>query len=222
MRFEGLAPRSRTSSFALKGKLLNIRQAGRELVADYIVEGSVLRSGERLRINAQLIRTRDDFPVWSGKFDREASDAFGVQDQISRTIVNNLPLQLGRVRRRSEVNSEATDLYLRAHALGLQDGVGLFQEAIIKDPSLYARAYLRRLGGGRLEGIKPATLILPIPLPICLECAPPRKRRLSWTRVWRKRTVRSAWLMLAMGKPGALVRKEADAAIELDLCRKKR
>ena len=54
--FDGLAPRSRTSSFALKGKPRNIRQAGRELAADYIVEGSVLRSGERLRINAQLVR----------------------------------------------------------------------------------------------------------------------------------------------------------------------
>ena len=119
--FDGLAPRSRTSSFALKGKPRNIRQAGRELAADYIVEGSVLRSGERLRINAQLVRAYDDSPVWSGKFERPASDALAIQDEISRTIVNNLRVKLGRGRRHYEASAEAYDLYLRARAAGLRN-----------------------------------------------------------------------------------------------------
>jgi TolB-like protein len=138
--YEGLAPRSRTSSFALKGKSRNIREAGKELAADYIVEGSVLRAADRLRITAQLIRTRDDFPMWSGKFDREASDVLAIQDEISRAIVNNLRVKLGRGRRRYETSAEAYDLYLRARAAGLRDSVGLFQQAIAKDPS-FALAY---------------------------------------------------------------------------------
>jgi TolB-like protein len=138
--YEGLAPRSRTSSFALKGKPRNIRQAGRELAADYIVEGSVLRSGERLRINAQLVRAYDDSPVWSGKFERPASDALAIQDEISRTIVNSLRVKLGRGRRHYEASSEAYDFYLRARSAGLRNSVGLFEQAIAKDPS-FAPAY---------------------------------------------------------------------------------
>jgi TolB-like protein len=138
--YDGLAPRSRTSSFALKGKPRNIREAGRELAAEYIVEGSVLRSGEHLRVNAQLVRTRDDFPVWSGKFDRAASDALEIQDEISRTIVNSLRVKLGRGRRHYEASAEAYDFYLRARAAGLIASVGLFQQAIAKDPS-FAPAY---------------------------------------------------------------------------------
>ena len=138
--YDGLAPRSRTSSFALKGKPRNIRKAGRELGADYIVEGSVIRSGEHLRINAQLVRSRDDALLWSGKFDREASDALAIQDDISRAIVNNLRINLGRGRKRYEVSAEAYDLYLRARAQGLIDGVPLFREAIAKDAS-FSPAY---------------------------------------------------------------------------------
>ena len=64
---DGLAVRSQTSSFAFKGKSPNVREAGKQLGADYILAGSVLRAGQQLRINAQLIRVRDDFPLWSGK-----------------------------------------------------------------------------------------------------------------------------------------------------------
>ncbi len=138
--YEGLAPRSRTSSFALKGKPRNIREAGKELTADYIVEGSVLRAADRLRITAQLIRTRDDLPLWSGKFDRGASDVLAIQDEISRAIVNNLRVKLGRGRRRYETSAEAYDLYLRARAAGLRDSTELFQQAIASDSS-FAPAY---------------------------------------------------------------------------------
>jgi TolB-like protein/Flp pilus assembly protein TadD len=138
--YDGLAPRSRTSSFALKGKTRNIRQAARELAAEYIVEGSVLRSGERLRINAQLVRASNDSPVWSGKFERPSSDALAIQDEIARIIVNNLRVKLGRGRRHYEASAEAYDLYLRARAAGLRNSVGLFQQAIAKDTS-FAPAY---------------------------------------------------------------------------------
>lgn len=144
---DGLAVRSQTSSFVLKGQPRNVREAGKQLQADYILEGSVLRAGTKLRINAQLVRVRDDFPLWSGKYDRELTDVFAIQDEISRGIVNGLRLKLGRGQRRYETSTEAYDLYLRARALedqtglsGLEKSVPYFEETIVKDPS-FAPAY---------------------------------------------------------------------------------
>src|SRR4051794_11960131 len=114
---DGLAVRSRTSSFGIKGRPRDIHDAGRQLQADYILEGSVLRAGQRLRIDVQLVRVRDDSSVWSGRFDRELTDVFAIQDEISVGIVNNLRLKLGRGKRRYETSVEAYDLYLRARAL---------------------------------------------------------------------------------------------------------
>src|SRR5262245_43536961 len=118
---DGLAVRSQTSSFAFKGKPRNVHEAGKQLEVDYILEGSVLRAGQQLRINVQLIRVRDDFPMWSGKFDRELTDVFAIQDEISRGIVNSLRLKLGRGRRRYETSTEAYNFYLRARALENQE-----------------------------------------------------------------------------------------------------
>jgi TolB-like protein len=144
---EGLAVRSQTSSFALKGKPRNIREAGNQLDADYILEGSVVRAGQQLRINAQLVRVRDDFPLWSGRYDRELPDILAIQDEISRGIVNSLRLKLGRGRRRYEIRSEVYDSYLRARALSVERGltginrsIGPLEEVVAKDPS-FAPAY---------------------------------------------------------------------------------
>src|SRR5216684_879015 len=120
---DGLAVRSQTSSFASKGKPRNVREVGKQLDADYILEGSVLRAGQQLRINVQLIRARDDFPLWVGRYDRELTDVLAIQDEISRGIVNSLRLKLGRGRRRYEVSAEAYDAYLRGR--GLQVRIGL-------------------------------------------------------------------------------------------------
>src|SRR2546425_195692 len=144
---DGLAVRSQTSSFAFKGKPQNMRAAGKQLQADYIVEGSVQRAGQQLRITVQLIRVSDDFPLWSGRYDRELTDVFAIQDEISRGIVNSLRLKLGGGRRRYETSAEAYDLYLQARALAIQRGldgenrsVAPFEAAIAKDPS-FAPAY---------------------------------------------------------------------------------
>jgi TolB-like protein/DNA-binding winged helix-turn-helix (wHTH) protein/Tfp pilus assembly protein PilF len=137
---DGLAVRSQTSSFAFKGKPQTVREAGKRLESDYILEGSVLLAGQRLRINIQLIRARDDFPLWTDKFDRDLTDIFTIQEEISRGIVNGLRLRLGRGRRRYETSVEAYDLYLRARALGTGSNIGPFEEAIAKDPS-FAPAY---------------------------------------------------------------------------------
>jgi adenylate cyclase len=117
------------------------------LHADYILEGSVLRAGQQLRIDVQLVRVRDDFPLWSGRFDRELTDVFVIQDEISVGIVNNLRLKLGQGRRRYETNIEAYDLYLRARALTNQrsrdkalEAAGIYRQVIAKD-ARFAPAY---------------------------------------------------------------------------------
>ena len=139
---EGLAPRSRTSSFAFKGRSRNVHEIAKALGADYVLEGSVLRVGQHLRIDAQLIRSRDDFPIWSGKYDRELTDVFAIQDEIARGIVNSLRLRIGRGRRRYETSVDAYDAYLRAQALVTGEGlpayersVSLYEAAITKDPT---------------------------------------------------------------------------------------
>jgi TolB-like protein len=144
---DGLTVRSRTSSFGLKEKPRNIRDAGQQLQADYILEGSVLRAGQQLRIEVQLVRVRDDFPLWSGRFDRKLTDVFAIQDEIALGIVNNLRLKLGAGRRRYETSLEAYDLYLRARAMPNQRGrpwareaAGIYHQVIAKDAQ-FAPAY---------------------------------------------------------------------------------
>jgi TolB-like protein len=143
---DGIAPRSRTSSFAFKGKSQPVRDVGRELHAEYILEGSVFRSGDQLRVDAELVSVRDDRPLWSGRFDRHVTDLLAIQDEVARGIVNNLRLQLGRGRRRYETNVEAYDLYLRARALEVgdirsrSDSVSAFEAVIAQDP-VFAPAY---------------------------------------------------------------------------------
>src|SRR5262249_45355707 len=143
---EGLAVRSQTSSFAFKEALRNLGEVGKQLGFDYIADGSVLREGGRLRINAQLVRVRDDFTLWSGGFDRELTDIFASQDEISLAVVNDLRLKLGHTRRRYETSVEAYDLYLHAQALrlrglpGIVQSIGTLEQAIAKDPS-FAPAY---------------------------------------------------------------------------------
>jgi len=143
---EGLEVRSRTSSFAFKDKPRNIREVGEQLNADWVVEGSVLRSAGNLRVNAQFVRVADDVSLWSGRFDRELKDVFAIQDEISLGIVNSLRLKLGRGRRRYETSVEAYGLYLHARALpiradlSLDEIIGRFGQVIAKDPS-FAPAY---------------------------------------------------------------------------------
>jgi TolB-like protein/DNA-binding winged helix-turn-helix (wHTH) protein/Tfp pilus assembly protein PilF len=148
---DGLEVKSRTSSFYFKDKPRNIHEVGAELGVALVLEGSVLRSGDKLRINAQLIRVSDDRPVWSNSFDRELKDVFSIQDEISRSIVNELRLKLQRGQRRYNTNLEAYDLYLKAQTLGnnsvfpegrdqLLGGISLFEQVIARDPA-FAPAY---------------------------------------------------------------------------------
>jgi serine/threonine-protein kinase len=142
----GLEVRSRTSSFAVQEKPRNIHLIAKELDVDYILEGSVTRATEHVRIDVRLIRVRDDVAVWLATFDRPLADVIAVQDDISRGIVNNLRLHLGRRQRQYEISVDAYDLYLRGRALSQQNhpllfqSIPYFQKAITADPS-FAPAY---------------------------------------------------------------------------------
>ncbi|MBK5290146.1 MAG: tetratricopeptide repeat protein, partial [Acidobacteriia bacterium] len=125
----------------------SVRETGEQLGAEYILNGSVQRAGQNLRINARVIRVRDEVTVWSKTFDRPLTDVFAIQDEISLGIVNSLRLSLGSGRRRYETSVEAYDFYLRARASIIQRGVGgydasihPFEQAIAKDAA-FAPAY---------------------------------------------------------------------------------
>ena len=134
---------ARTSSMAYKRTTKTAGQIGQELRADYLVESSVRRESNRVRISAQLIRVEDEIQVWSGKFDRTTDTILGVQDEIGRAIASQvhgklLPPQ-APVTHRPTQSPEAYDLYLRGkyywHAMLVHDAIATFEAAVELDPS---------------------------------------------------------------------------------------
>ncbi len=144
---EGLRVRSRTSSFVFKQRQpSSLRDVGDRLAANLVLEGSVLRDGSRVRVNARLVQVSDDVTLWSGRFDRPMADIMGVQHDIARSIVNALRLQIGPSRRRYETSVDAYELFLRARALQSRRAgdsaraAALFREVVQKDTA-FAPAY---------------------------------------------------------------------------------
>ena len=144
VRVDGLKVASRTSSFTYKGENLDIPEIARELKVGNIVEGSVRKSGNRVRITAQLIDTRDDRHLWSDTYDRELTDIFAIQDEIANAIVDalksELNIGLGAVKVESATdNLDAYDLYLKARGMfiarqNLDVANQLFEQATQLDP----------------------------------------------------------------------------------------
>jgi len=144
---------ARTSAFAFKGREIDIREVGEKLNVGAVLEGSVRKSGQRLRITAQLINVEDGYHIWSGQFDRELKDIFDIQEEISLTIVDHLKLKLlkgekEKILKRPTEDHEAYDCYLkgryfwyRRYEKGFQRGLQYFQQAIEKDPG-YALAHV--------------------------------------------------------------------------------
>ncbi len=153
-RVSALQVASRTSSFAYKGKELPISQIARELNVSHILEGSVRKAGNEVRITAQLIDAANDRHLWSNTYQRELDDIFDIQVEISNSIVNALKLVLGvdeiaameRLQRPTN-NPEAYEFYLRGRhqwrlrtEVSLFNAIGSFEKAIELEPS-FARAY---------------------------------------------------------------------------------
>jgi len=143
---------ARTSAFVFKGEKLDVREIGRRLNVGTVLEGSVRKSGNRLRITAQLINVADGYHLWSEKFDRNLEDVFAIQDEISEAIVENLKVKLLKgereaVFKRYTENMEAYSLYLKGIYFlrmytvdGFKKAIEFFQAALQKDPD-YALAY---------------------------------------------------------------------------------
>jgi eukaryotic-like serine/threonine-protein kinase len=132
---EGLQVAARTSAFAFKGQNRDVREIGRLLDVGAVLEGSVRRAGNQLRISAQLIRVRDGMHLWSERFDRTLDDVFAIQDEISLSIVDRLKVQLladeeARVVRRHTVDPEAHSLYLKGRYLFARRSEGDVKRAI--------------------------------------------------------------------------------------------
>lgn len=131
---EQLRVAARTSSFQFKGQTLDIGEIGRQLKVDNILEGSVRKSANRLRITAQLIQVDTGFHLWSETYEREMDDVFAIQDDISFAITRALEAELGAVvpnkNKKPTVNLEAYQLYLQARFLLAKRGGDNILEAI--------------------------------------------------------------------------------------------
>jgi adenylate cyclase len=123
---------SRTSSFSYKGKDTKAHQIGLELNVAHVLEGSVRKSGDRIRITAQLIKTSDGFHVWSKTFDRTLEDIFAIQDEIAATIVSELKVNLlGAMPEGRTTDPEVYSLYLQGHYFNRLNGAGNYEKAIV-------------------------------------------------------------------------------------------
>ena len=121
---------SRSSAFSFKGQKLEIPEIARRLNVAHILEGSVRKSGNRVRITAQLIEARSDTHLWSETWDRELNDIFAIQDEIAAAVVARLKVTLlGEAPNAREINPEAYSLYLQARHLGRQSTAADFRQA---------------------------------------------------------------------------------------------
>ena len=146
----GMQVASRTSSFAFKGKEVDVRQIGEKLGVSSVLEGSVRKVGNRIRITAQLINIENGYHLWSETYDRQLEDVFAVQDDISHAIVDALKLRLAEDAAQVVAptkNLEAYTLYLKGRFFfvklsepALRKALDLFQQSLLQDPG-FGRAY---------------------------------------------------------------------------------
>ena len=151
-QMEGVKVAARTSSFAYKGKPEDIRTIGKNLNVQTVLEGSVRKAENRLRITTQLIDIADGCHLWSQQFDREIADIFEIQVEIARHISQTLKIKLSDVEKRAIIkaptdNIAAYEYYLRARQFFyrhkrqyMQHAIDMFSHAIEQDPG-YAHAY---------------------------------------------------------------------------------
>ena len=148
-KVEGLRVVARTSSFSFKAKNADVAEIAQKLNVQNILEGSLRREGNRIRITAQLVNAHDGFHIWSDTFERELGGVFAVQDEITRSIVDALKIKFAvTLPPRTGQNTEAYDLYLQGLYLSnksdeenLRKSLNLFQRALDKDPTL-SRAWV--------------------------------------------------------------------------------
>jgi TolB-like protein/Tfp pilus assembly protein PilF len=145
-RFRSFAVVARNSSFVYKGRAVDVRQVAQELGVRYVLEGSVRRAGQRLRITAQLIDGASGAHIWADRFDGSLEDVFDVQDRITESVIGVIEpeiqgAEIERSRRKRPENLDAYDLYLRAlsgmfgaDADGNAEAYALMERAIALEP----------------------------------------------------------------------------------------
>jgi TolB-like protein/DNA-binding winged helix-turn-helix (wHTH) protein/Tfp pilus assembly protein PilF len=139
---------ARTSSFSFKGQNLDVSEIARRLHVDHVLQGSVRRSGNRVRITVQLVRAADSSQLWSGTYDRDLTDIFAVQDGIAAAVVTQLKAKLlGDLRQRKPVKPQAYALLLQAReaahlrsAAGFTQAIALLGQALKLEPA-YVEAW---------------------------------------------------------------------------------
>ncbi len=151
-RFDGLFVIARNSAFSYKGEAVDVKRVGQELGVRYVLEGSVRRAGDRVRINAQLVDAETDRHVWAERFDRQMDDVFELQDDIVASIAATVGpeitlAEIERARGKRPGTLDAWDHYLRAIAAyhrmtkdDVADAISLLEEAITVEPE-FANAY---------------------------------------------------------------------------------
>src|SRR5438477_665436 len=151
-KISALSVIARHSSFTYKGKAIKVQNVGKELGVDFILEGSVRKAGARVRVTGQLINSRDGTHIWADRFDRDLTDIFTIQDEITHAIVEQLKVKLlpqekMSIQQAPTDNVEAYTCYLKARELfhrgsksGYKAAREMFVKATVLDPS-YARAY---------------------------------------------------------------------------------
>ena len=150
---KGLKVAARASAFSFKGQHEALATIGQKLGVLTVLQGSVRRAANRVRVTAQLMNAREGYQLWSDRFDRELDDIFAIQDEIARSIVEHLELTLGLKAAATLVvrptdDMEAYQLFWRGRAdvqkrtpMAMRRGINFFAEAIARDPS-FARAHL--------------------------------------------------------------------------------
>ena len=147
-KVDGLRVTGRTSSFSFKGTSVNARKVGEKLNVENVLEGSLRREGNRVRITAELINAHSGFHLWSETYDRELKDVFALQDEITRSIVDALKIKLAvSLPVAEQRNTEVYDLYLqglffsnKSSEEDLRRALNFFQRVLEKDPT-FARAW---------------------------------------------------------------------------------
>ena len=147
-RFRWLFVIARNSSFALKGRAIDIEEIRRQLGIRYVLEGSVRKAGNRVRITAQLVEADSNSEIWAGRFDRDLTDIFALQDEITESVVSAIEpnlraAEIERARAKATDNLEAYDLYLRAlpefyayTEAGFRRAEALLLQAVDRDPAM--------------------------------------------------------------------------------------
>jgi TolB-like protein/class 3 adenylate cyclase/Flp pilus assembly protein TadD len=148
-KLEGLKVISRTSAFHFKGKDVDLRTIGEKLKVEHVLEGSVRKAGNKLRISAQLINVADDSHLWAETYDRELEDVFAIQDEISQAVVQNLKVKLLGTKTEPLVkdytkNIEAYEIFLKGKYFEnkgfVEKAIEYMEKAIKADPN-YVPAY---------------------------------------------------------------------------------